>query len=355
MCLNLQGAIMLPQNWSDEDLARSLQERNLEAFETLISRYSREIFYFVRLVLEGIGVAQDAEECVNDLFITVWQEIDTFDSERGTLRTWLTMRAKYIALDRRRQLCRRQTLHVQSADETRQWTASDGSSSGRISGWGGHDYENRVVLPPHPESSMESLLEQSERREELRLALATLPELDRYLIYQRYFKFASTEELATKTGLTRHAVDTRLWRARKSLREALKEHTHELNSIFSPEQEELPPYFVQNLLASEDQLFRPVEPGFEHKTRARVFRRLKLHRRLFHAPRSVFDALITGLSNIYARGSLLVSAIAFMLIMLVTVAFTVPSFVTGMSILLRGSHGGVYQVSTYPKGVHTFL
>ena len=130
---------------------------------------------------------------------------------------------------------------------------------------------------------------------------------------------------------------------------------HELNSIFSPEQEELPPYFVQTLLASEDRLFRPVEPGFEHKTRARVFRRLKLHRRLFHAPRSVFDALITGLSNIYARGSLLVSAIAFMLIMLVTVAFTVPSFVTGMSILLRGSHGGVYQVSTYPKGVHTFL
>ncbi|HEY6285537.1 MAG TPA: hypothetical protein VIX20_07745, partial [Ktedonobacteraceae bacterium] len=130
---------------------------------------------------------------------------------------------------------------------------------------------------------------------------------------------------------------------------------HELNSIFSPEQEELPPYFVQTLLASEDQLYRPVEPGFEHKTRARVFRRLKLHRTLFHTPRSAFDALITGLSNIYARGSLLVSVFAFTLIMLVTVAFTAPSFVNGMSILLRGSHGGVYQVSTYPKGVHTFL
>jgi hypothetical protein len=130
---------------------------------------------------------------------------------------------------------------------------------------------------------------------------------------------------------------------------------HELNSIFSPEQEELPPYFVQTLLASEDQLFHPVEPGFEHKTRARVFRRLKLRRRLFHAPRSAFDALITGLSNIYSRGSLLVSAFAFMLIMLVTVAFTAPSFASGMAILLRGSHGGVYQVSTYPKSVHTYL
>ena len=129
---------------------------------------------------------------------------------------------------------------------------------------------------------------------------------------------------------------------------------HELNSIFSPEQEELPPYFVQTLLASEDQLFRSVEPGFEHRTRARVFRRLKLRRRLFHAPRSAFDAFITGLSNIYARGSLLVSVVALTLIMLVTVAFTAPSFAAGMAVLLHGSRGGVYQVSTYPKGVRSF-
>jgi len=227
---------MVRQHWSDEDLARRLQERDLDAFETLIGRYSREVFYFIRLVLDGVGVVQDAEECVNDLFVTVWQEFDTFDPERGTLRTWLTMRAKYIALDRRRQLCRRQALHIQSADEYRQWSASDTHWSGRnTSGIGASD-ESRVALPPHPEASMESLLEQSERREELRLALATLPELDRYLIYQRYYKYASTEELAAKTGLTRHAVDTRLWRARKSLREALWEHAHEYERVQQPKQ-----------------------------------------------------------------------------------------------------------------------
>jgi RNA polymerase sigma-70 factor (ECF subfamily) len=222
---------MVRQDWSDDDLAQRLHERNPEALETLISRYSREIFYFIRVVLDGIGVAQDAEECVNDLFVAVWQEIDSFDPVRGTLRTWLTMRAKYIALDRRRQLCRRQAHNLQSADETRQWMSSDNGGGRRGFGWGGYDNDNRATLPPHPEASMENLLEQSERREELRLALATLPELDRYLIYQRYFKFASTEELAAKTGLTRHAVDTRLWRARKSLREALKEHAHEYERI----------------------------------------------------------------------------------------------------------------------------
>lgn len=222
---------MVRPSWSDDDLAQKLRERDPEALETLIFRYSREVFYFIRLVLDGIGVAQDAEECVNDLFVAVWQEIETFDPERGTLRTWLTMRAKYIALDRRRQLCRRQNHNVQSADEIRQWMSSDGSGGRKAFGGGGYDNDNRTTLPPHPEVSMEEMLEQSERREELGLALATLPELDRYLIYQRYFKFASTEELAAKTNLSRHAVDTRLWRARKSLREALREHSYEYERI----------------------------------------------------------------------------------------------------------------------------
>lgn len=222
---------MVRQSWSDEDLVKGLQGRDQDALETLIARYSREIFYFIRLVLDGVGVVQDAEECVSDLFVTVWQEIDSFDPERGTLRTWLTMRAKYIALDRRRQLCRRQALHIQSADEYRQWPTSETSWGGRSTFGVGAGEENRATLPPHPEASMESLLEQSERREELRLALATLPELDRYLIYQRYYKFASTEELAAKTGLTRHAVDTRLWRARKSLGKALREYAHEYERI----------------------------------------------------------------------------------------------------------------------------
>src|SRR5712691_13320867 len=121
---------MVRQEWSDDDLVQRLHERDPEALETLISRYSREIFYFIRLVLDGVGVVQDAEECVNDLFVAVWQEINSFDSERGTLRTWLTMRAKYIALDRRRQLCRRQAHIVQPADENRQWMSSD-SGGGR--------------------------------------------------------------------------------------------------------------------------------------------------------------------------------------------------------------------------------
>src|SRR2546421_1037386 len=170
--------MMLRQDWSDDDLAQRLHERDPEALETLISRYSREVFYFIRLVLDGVGVAQDAEECVNDLFVAVWQEIDSFDPGRGTPRTWLTMRAKYIALDRRRQLCRRQTHNLQSADENR-WASSDRGGGWKGYGWEGYDSGNRVSIPAPPESSMEHLLYQSERREEWSQAFATVPCLSR--------------------------------------------------------------------------------------------------------------------------------------------------------------------------------
>jgi RNA polymerase sigma factor (sigma-70 family) len=100
---------MAEETWLDEQqLIQGLRASDPISLEALINQYSRELFYFARLILAGAGSVQDAEECLNDLFIAVWQEFDSFDPARGSLRTWLTMRTKYLALDRRRQLLRRQ-------------------------------------------------------------------------------------------------------------------------------------------------------------------------------------------------------------------------------------------------------
>ncbi len=125
----------------------------------------------------------------------------------------------------------------------------------------------------------------------------------------------------------------------------------ELNALFSPEEEELPPYFAQTLLESEDPRFYPVEPGFEKKTSVRVFRDLKLRRPLYHNPRSLLGAVTTGMRGISARRSLLAFTAAFMFMILITVAFTAPSFAQGVAILLQGARGGIYQVHKYPRVV----
>jgi RNA polymerase sigma-70 factor (ECF subfamily) len=199
----------------DDVLYQGLLERNPRALEVLIRRYSREMSYFVRLVLDTAGTAQDAEECANDLFVAAWQDISSYDPERGSLRTWLTMRGKYIALDRRRQITRRQQVAMLSLEGGEYGGSREGEALPlELSGNG------------TAENSMEHLVEQRERNDELRQALAGLPELDRQLVYMRYFQLASTDDICQRTKLSRHAIDTRLWRARKALRDALEERLH---------------------------------------------------------------------------------------------------------------------------------
>lgn len=196
--------------WDDQALYEGLLARDARALEALIARYARELTYFVRMVLAGVGTAQDAEECVADLFMTVWDEIEDFDATRGALGAWLSMRAKYLALDRRRQILRRMGLVG---------AVTLPSSSLRAV----HQADITTCLATgDPDASVDTLIERRERQEELRRVLENLPELDRLLIYLRYFRLASTEEIAARTGLTRRAIDTRLWRTRRHLRVALE-------------------------------------------------------------------------------------------------------------------------------------
>lgn len=126
----------------------------------------------------------------------------------------------------------------------------------------------------------------------------------------------------------------------------------ELNALFSPEEENLPPYYVQTLLDADDQRFEAVSREFEHRTSAQVFRRLKLRRRIFSPPVSPLRALSTGIGDRAMRRSLIAMVGMFILVLLLTVAFTGSSFAAGVAILLGGTHrSGVYLTDKYPVGL----
>lgn len=126
----------------------------------------------------------------------------------------------------------------------------------------------------------------------------------------------------------------------------------ELSQLFSPEEEMLPPFFVQTLLEADDPRLVPLDHGFAHKTSARVFRSLKLRRSLFSQERSTVRSILAALQEITRRKSLLAWAAVLMLIMIFTVAFTAPSFEEGVAMLLRGAPAGVLKVHRYPNVVH---
>lgn len=119
----------------------------------------------------------------------------------------------------------------------------------------------------------------------------------------------------------------------------------ELEGLLIPEQEEAPPYYVQSLLEPEDQRFQAVEPGFEKKVSVRVFRRLKLPRRLYRSHNSPFQAVMKTLS---LSRSLLIAAC--LLLMCLSMLATGPAFASGLAILLSaGKHSGVMLVKGHPS------
>ncbi|GCE11325.1 hypothetical protein [Tengunoibacter tsumagoiensis] len=122
------------------------------------------------------------------------------------------------------------------------------------------------------------------------------------------------------------------------------EFAQELEHFFALEEEEVPPLFVQTLLESADPRFQAVEVGFEKKTYARVFRRLKLKRRLF---RSSHSAHRVGMSRPF-----MAIGLACLLFMVLTAVYISPSFASGFQYLWAGAHSGVLQVKHYPTALN---
>ncbi len=120
----------------------------------------------------------------------------------------------------------------------------------------------------------------------------------------------------------------------------------ELDAFFSLEEEDVPPLFVQTLLEADDMRFQPLESCFEKKTYARVFRRLKLERRLFRSTRPSASMLLRGFA---LPRPLAAIGVACMLFMLVTAVFNSTSFASGLSYLWSGAHSGVLLVDKYPS------
>lgn len=195
----------------DRSLYRKLQRRDPRALEELVQNYSRRLLDLIRRILGGLGSLEDAEEVLSDTFCIVWYNIQEYDPQRAPLATWIWMRAKYAALDRRRQLRRRRdTVPL---------------------------LEERSPPRTKPES-----VEQADRWD-LYWVLAALPQLERELIYRRYFLQETLEEIAQEVELSINAVRNRLWRSRKKLQELIASQT--AASPFLQPQEMEPANLVQ--------------------------------------------------------------------------------------------------------------
>lgn len=165
-----------------------LKKQKEDGLDHVLDMYLPLVKAIVYKVL-ATGREADREECVNDVFLVVWQNAKQFEGDEQDFKRWIGTIAKYKAIDRYRKL---KTLEVEHQNED-----------------GIHTFETS-------KSTYDSVL-QREQKNALLAAISQLPETDRDIFLLKYFMDFSNNEVAEQLGLSKAAVDNRLYRGKKTL------------------------------------------------------------------------------------------------------------------------------------------
>ncbi len=184
-------------------LLQRLRGGDAAALEVLMEQHAQRVYRVARGITQN---AADAEEVVQDVFLTLFNKIHTFE-ERAALGSWLYRVATNAALVKRRG--RRSDREV-PLDSILPTFLPDGHRAGK----------REFVLCDWSRSPETALLSQ-ETREIVQRAIALLPEQYRAVLVLRDIEGLGNEEVAEIVGDSVAAVKSRLHRARMVLREAL--------------------------------------------------------------------------------------------------------------------------------------
>lgn len=177
---------------NDEKAVQAIRARSETAIHDVITRYSRLLWSVSGAVLHHAGSVQDIEECVADTFIYLWEHPDRYDPRRGTLKTWLSVIARTQAVNRCREIARRNTVPLE-----------------------GVELMDRL--------GMADAINAREARQALRAAVDALGEPDREILIRRYYYNQKPREIALALDMRVKQVDNRLYQTKRKLREALSD------------------------------------------------------------------------------------------------------------------------------------
>lgn len=80
---------------SDEEIIFSYKNGNEEAFKDLINRYTTPLYNFVA----RLANRNEASDIVQETFIKVWKNLNHFNAEKASFKTWIFTIAKNTATD----------------------------------------------------------------------------------------------------------------------------------------------------------------------------------------------------------------------------------------------------------------
>jgi len=162
-----------------------LQQKDNGAFTYLYEHYSGALFSVVRQIVPEEEVAQDV---LQEVFVSIWRKIDSYDPLKGRLFTWMLNIARNAAIDKVRSKSYRQGQKQESID--------------------GSGFNHPSVRPGVDDIG-------------LKRTLLRLKEEQRLLIDLSYFQGYTHDQIAKALNIPLGTVKTRLRSALSQLRALL--------------------------------------------------------------------------------------------------------------------------------------
>ncbi len=178
----------------DRELVQRLRRGDEDAFRGLFGRYAPAA---KALALRVVRQSHLAEEIVQEAFMAVWRNPDGYDSERGSVRSWLMGMVHHRAVD----LVRREEAYRRRAEDSIPEAMQEQA-----------DHAQDVV----------EMLGLPEERRIVRAALDELPDEQRDVLLLMYFGGLSQSQVAERSGIPLGTVKSRTLLGMRRMRAALE-------------------------------------------------------------------------------------------------------------------------------------
>lgn len=178
----------------DLQLVGKAREGDLDAFGDLVGRHQHRLVHFLRMMMPSAADRDAAEDVAQEAFLRAFRSLGQFRGQ-STFKTWLYQIATNVA---RTQVARRRDRKEEQEPETRPDMPS------------GENVERRVIA-----------------HDQLRRALAELPDDWREAVILRDIEGLEYREIADVLGIPMGTVESRIFRGRQRLKAALQEPHHD--------------------------------------------------------------------------------------------------------------------------------
>ena len=168
----------------DREIVRQVVNGDADAFRLLVERYNRPVISMIRNIVNDYAAAEDIAQ---DVFLTAYKKLNTFDNARSRFSTWLFTIAKNKSINAIRAQSRRKRI------------------------------ESQYQRPENPdEKNNEDVFKQ------LDAALERIPRKQKTAFVMAHFENLPYAEIAQIEGVSIGTIRSRVFRAKKKIAAAIK-------------------------------------------------------------------------------------------------------------------------------------